>query len=254
MPVSGPEGEVVYEIGALVEQALEKQGKRATLRVEGSSLVVGQGAAEGRTDIQGTIAQWDSLPQDLRDKRVVQIAQLLTLGPAGAPLVPAKRQTSRPGKLSWFAPLAVLIATGAVLLVAYRFLAPGGRAGFDLGIFTRSTVSASAQPAAPDPDQERAALASGACDQSRARVARGANVGPADVEGWVVELVLLRRGGSGADLAAAAELDKFIQRKAGTATGSVVWSGANRFLTRSVSTRRSKSEPFRRSGRRISTG
>jgi serine/threonine-protein kinase len=223
VPVSGHEGEVADEIRALVEQELEKQRKRATVRVEGSSLVV---AADGRTDIQGTIAQWDSLPQDLRDKRIVQIAQLLTPGPTAVPWAPAKRQTSRPGKLSWFAPLAVVIATGAVLLLAYRFLAPGGRAVGDLSIFARGTVSASAQPSAPDPDQERATLASSACDQSRTRVARGANVGPADVEGWVVELVLLRRSGSGADLASAPELGKFVQRKAGAATGSLVWSGA----------------------------
>jgi hypothetical protein len=228
VPVSGHEGEVADEIRALVEQELEKHGKRATVRVEGSSLVVGRGAADGRTDVQGTIAQWDSLPQDLRDKRIVQIAQLLTPGPAGAPRVPSKRQTSRPGKSSWLAPLAVVIATGVVLLVAYRFLAPGGRAGFDLGSLAWRTPSASASPTppAPDPDQERAALADTACEQSRARVARGANVGPADVEGWTVELVLLRRTGSGADLASAPELGKFIQRKAGAATGSVVWAGA----------------------------
>ncbi|HEY5373029.1 MAG TPA: hypothetical protein VIK01_05050, partial [Polyangiaceae bacterium] len=211
---------------ALVEQELEKHGKRATVRVEGSSLVVGRGAADGRTDVQGTIAQWDSLPQDLRDKRIVQIAQLLTPGPVGAPPAPSKRQTSRPGKSSWFAPLAVVIATGVVLLVAYRFLAPGGRAGFDPGSLAWRTPSASPTPPAPDPDQERAALADTACEQSRARVARGANVGPADVEGWTVELVLLRRTGSGADLASAPELGKFIQRKAGAATGSVVWAGA----------------------------
>jgi hypothetical protein len=228
VPVSGHEGEVVEEIRVLVEQELEKQSKRATVRVEGSSLVVGRGTADGRTDIQGTIAQWDSLPQDLRDKRIVQIAQLLTPGPAVLAAPVAKRRTSRPGKVSWFAPLAVVLATGAALLVAYRFLTPGGRVGGDLGslVWGTPSASASAQPAAPDPDQERAALASGACEQSRARVARGANVGPADVEGWVVELVLLRRSGSGADLASAAELSKFIQRKPGATAGAVVWSGA----------------------------
>jgi serine/threonine-protein kinase len=225
VPVSGHEGEVIEEIRALVEQELSKQGKHATVRVDGSSLVMG---SDGRTDVQGTIAQWDSLPQDLRDKRILQIAQLLTPGPVAAPRMPSKRQTSRPGSFSSLAPLGIVILTLGVLALAYRLLAPGGASLSDPGAWLRagSSPSASARPAAPDPDQERAALASSACEQSRARVARGANVGPADVEGWVVELVLLRRTGSGADLASAPELAKFIQRKPGATTGIVVWSGA----------------------------
>jgi hypothetical protein len=229
VPVSGPEGEVVEEIRTLVELELEQRGKRATVRVDGNSLVVGRGAAEARSDIQGTVAQWSSLPQDLRDKRIVQIAQLLTPGPAVAAAAPlSKRQTSRPGSFSSLAPLSIVLATLAVLVLAYRFLAPGGATLGGLGRWLHGggAPSASAQVAAPDPDQERAVLASTACDQSRARVARGANVGPADVEGWVVELVLLRRSGSGADLASAPELRKFIQRKPGATTGSVVWAGA----------------------------
>ncbi|HEY1537398.1 MAG TPA: hypothetical protein VGF76_25430, partial [Polyangiaceae bacterium] len=229
MPVSGPEGEVVEEIRALVELELEQRGKRATVRIEGNSLVAGRGAAEGRSDIQGTIAQWPSLPQDLRDKRVVQIAQLLMPAPALAAAAPAsKRRTSRPGSFSSLAPLSIVLATLAVLLLAYRFLAPGGAtlAGLGRWLHAGGAPSASAQVAAPDPDQERAVLASTACDQSRARVARGANLGPADVEGWVVELVLLRRSGSGADLASAPELRKFIQRQPGATTGSVIWAGA----------------------------
>jgi hypothetical protein len=227
VPVSGREGEVVEEIRALVEQELEQRGKRATVRAEGNLLLVGRGAAEGRTDIQGTVAQWDSLPQDLRDKRIVQIAQLLTPAPAVAQAAPpSKRQTSRPGSFSGVAPLGIVLLTLGVLVLAYRFLAPGGAELGGLGRLLHGAPTASAEPAAPDPDQERAVLASTACDQSRARVARGANVGPADVEGWVVELVLLRRTGSGADLASAPDLAKFIQRKPGATAGSVVWSGA----------------------------
>lgn len=229
MPVSGHEGEVVEEIRALVEHELEQRGKRATVRAEGNSLVVGRGAAEGRADILGSVAQWDNLPQDLRDKRIVQIAQLLTPGPALATAAaPSKRQTSRPGSFSSLAPLGIVLLTLVVLVLAYRFLAPGGAALGGLGrlLHGGGAPSASAAVAAPDPDQERAVLASSACDQSRARVARGANVGPADVEGWVVELVLLRRSGSGADLASAPELAKFIQRKPGATLSSVVWPGA----------------------------
>jgi serine/threonine-protein kinase len=227
VPGSSNAGEV-EEIQALVEQELEKQGKRGALRVEGSCLVVGRGAAEARTDIQGTIAQWENLPQDLRDKRVTQIAQLLTPGPV-LPSAPSKPRAGRPLALwsrSGLAPIAIVLATGAALVLAYRFLAPRGGGIADLGVFARTGPAPSTAPSAPDPDQERAALASTACEQSRARVARGANVGPADVEGWVVELVLLRRSGSGADLASAPELGTFIQRKAASSIGSVVWSGA----------------------------
>ena len=225
MSGSSNEGEV-EEIRALVEQELDKRGKRAAVRVEGGWLVVGRGAAEARTDIQGTIAQWENLPQDLRDKRVAQIAQLLTPGPVVPPLSNRPRARQPSGLWSRFAPVAIALATGAALFLAYRFLTPRGGGVSDLAALTRGAQGPKPEPSAPDPDQERAALASTACEQSRARVARGANVGPADVEGWVVELVLLRRSGSGADLASAPELDKFIQRKAASGLGTVVWSGA----------------------------
>jgi hypothetical protein len=216
-------GEYVEEIRALVERELARQGQRGAPRVEGHWLTFGRGAAEGRADIGGTVAQWENLPQDLRDKRILQIAQLLQPGLPAAQAAPqTKPRTSRPGWLSGFAPVVVVLLTGAALFVAYRFLTPGGAS---LGSLLHSAPSVSSLPAAADADRERALLASSACDQSRARVARGANIGPADVEGWVVELVLLRRGGSGT-LATSPALASFIERKPGSAQGVVVWSGA----------------------------
>ncbi|MEO8981659.1 MAG: hypothetical protein ABI548_18965 [Polyangiaceae bacterium] len=216
-------------IRALVEAELKRRGQSATTRFEADCLVVGRGAAEARADIAGTLAQWSELPDDLRDKRIAQIAQLLTPGTRAVPGVPRTPPAHRARWSSAFAPVLVVIATAAVLAVAYRYLAPNGaslmsriRGGF--GAASTDTPP----PPPPDPDRERALLAGTACQQSLARVARGSNIGPADVEGWVVEMVLLRRVG-GANLAGSPALAKFIQNKpSGTGAGAsvVTWSGA----------------------------
>jgi hypothetical protein len=234
--VSGehPGAQLASEIQALVEQELTRSGVRAPLRLERDTLVLRRGTTETRADIAGTLAQWESLPDDLRARRVQQIAALLaTDGPA--PLAPAAaaRPTvggrplpaSRALGLRWYsvlAPISIAALTAFAIAVAYRYLAPrgGGTAAF---------VGASSGSAAPasslDPDRERAARASTACDQTRRRVAQGANLGPADSEGWVVELTLLRRGAP-VDLALAPGLSKFIKLKPGTQIGTLAWPPA----------------------------
>jgi hypothetical protein len=222
VPPSGKEAELVEQIRALVERALLRQGHRAELHVDGMSLIVGRGAAGARADIQGTVAQWDNLPDDLRDKRVAQIAQLLMPGPGAThAALRSERRTSRPGWFSGLWTVAIVLLTGIVVLVAYRYLTPGGAA---LGNWGNALHGAPSTTAAPpvDADRERAALATSACDLTRGRVTRGANIGPADVEGWVVELVLLRRAGTG-DLATSPALSKLIAKKPGASASTVIW-------------------------------
>ncbi|MEO8918852.1 MAG: hypothetical protein ABI488_15610 [Polyangiaceae bacterium] len=223
---------LVQAIRALVEQELKRKGQSATTRFEANCLIVGRGAAEARADIAGTLAQWSELPDDLRDKRIAQIAELLTPGTRAAPGVRRTPPTRRAGWASIFAPVLVVIATLAVLAVAYRYLAPNGASLMSRilgGLGAAPSASSDAAPLpTPDPDRERALLASTACQQSMARVARGSNIGPADVEGWVVEMVLLRRVG-GANLAGSPALAKFIQNKSsgsGAGASVVTWPGA----------------------------
>ncbi|HTA90189.1 MAG TPA: hypothetical protein VK745_11450, partial [Polyangiaceae bacterium] len=72
-----PSARFALEIKALVEQELARISVLATLRLDGESLVLRRGSHESRADIRGTLAQWDSLPDDLRERRARQIAALL---------------------------------------------------------------------------------------------------------------------------------------------------------------------------------
>ncbi|MEP7050406.1 MAG: hypothetical protein ABJB12_08645 [Pseudomonadota bacterium] len=218
---------LAQEIRALVELELRRRGESAPIHFEGNCLIAGRGAAAARADIAGTLAQWAELPDDLRGKRISQIAQLLTPGTLVLPGAPRTLPRQRTGWSSSFAPVLVVLATAGVLLVAYRYLAPNGASLTNLTSDNRAAASVSDAPL-PDPDSERTALAGSACEHSRARVARGSNIGPADVEGWVVELVLLRREG-GAALSSSPALAHYIQKKAGSASSSasiVTWPGA----------------------------
>jgi hypothetical protein len=221
--------ELADQLRALVEQELQRQGqaKRGALRVEGAELIVGRGAAEARADIRGTLAQWDNLPEDLRAKRIAQIAHLLA--PA-APVEPLRRsalRASRPSGVSGVAPVIVVLLTVALLSLAYRYLAPNGASLISMLRRTlRGASSASSERVVTvDPDRERATLASSACGQTQGRITRGANIGPADVEGWAIELVLLRRGGSG-DLTSSPAFARFVERKLGATSGVVIWTGS----------------------------
>ncbi len=229
--------QLVQQIRAMVEAELQRRGRPGKPRVEGHFLVVGKGATEARADLKGSLKQWESLPDDLRDRRVQQIAQLLGEAAERATVAPPRqRRSNRPGLFSFLAPVLVLGLTVAGLALAYQFLAPNK--GSPLATVNRwltqgpsANASAAASVNAPtynasNIEHERAVIASAACGKSRARVARGGSVGPADVEGWQVELVLLRRGPH-VDLSQSAALAPFVRRTAGGTTGKLVWAKAS---------------------------
>jgi hypothetical protein len=219
---------LVAEVRARVAEQLARLGQAAGLRLDGQCLVLGQGATLGRAELQGTLAQWDSLPEDLRERRAYQIAELLMQGAAPATVLPRpQRLAKRPGWRSVSAPVLVVLVTALSLVVAYRILAPNGPS-----VLARVSALFHAAPDqgvslqnSPDPDRERARLASNACDRTRVRISRGATIGPSDVEGWEVELVLLRRGAP-ADLTLAPGFAAFIRSEAGSHTGRVIWPNA----------------------------
>ena len=221
----------------MVESELQRRGRPSKLRVEGQFLVAGRGATSARADLKGSLLQWDSLPDDLRERRVQQIAQLLSEGAERAPVATPKRRSNRPGLFSFVAPLIVVALTIAGLAVAYQYLSPNKEAPLTtvsrwlnqsaVGSAVGSAIASATAPSynASNIEHERAVIASAACAKSRTRVARGASVSPADVEGWQVELVLLRRGPP-YDLSQSAALAPFIRRNAGAATAKLVWPKA----------------------------
>jgi hypothetical protein len=227
---TGPE--LALEIKALVEWELARAGTRRVLHIDGDSLVLRSGGAETRAEIRGTLAQWESLPDDLRERRIRQIAELLAAGnalPAVRPVQAARhvRATRASLGLRWysgFAPVALVALTSGAIALAYHYLAPQGGA-FSLFGSTPSSSGSGALTKPVDPDRERFALATSACDHTRTRVAQGANIGPADSEGWVVELALLRRGPA-VDLSRVPGLSRFISRRSGERSGTVSWAPA----------------------------
>lgn len=218
----------------MVLQALHAQGTTLALTVEGTWLQLGLGVNAPRIDIEGTVAQWETLPDDLRLRRAHQIARLLAGGTPAALVTAASRPNAAPpgrGRGSSIAPLLILLLTVAGLGVSYRVLAPaGGTLARTLAeLLGRNPRPESSAARLPDPDQERAELARAACAQTRARVARGANIGPSDVEGWQVELILLRRGAP-VQLAAEPSLTRFFAAKAGKPGSTVIWPRASSLL------------------------
>jgi hypothetical protein len=230
----------------MVEAELHRRGLAEKPRIEGQFLILGKGATEARADLSGSIQQWQSLPDDLQERRAQQIAQLLSEGAKRAPLVArqARRAHSpRPSVLSFLAPLVIVAMTAGGIAVAYRYLAPGTK-GAPLsaidgllnraGALTSAGASAIASARLPtynadNAEHERAVIASAACGKSRTRVARGGNVAPTDVEGWQVELVLLRRGAS-VDLSQSPALSRFVRRSPGSASGALVWAQASSLI------------------------
>lgn len=230
----------------MVEAELQRRGAPGKPRVEGQFLVLGSGATETRADLKGSVQQWDSLPDDLRERRVQQIAHLLNEGARRAPVVarPAGRATSDAlGMLSllrrvlaFVLPFSLLVGA---LTLAYRYLSPNQESPFatfsrwlNQGPSATTSASASATASSSPPtysatniEHERAVIASAACTKARARVSRGASVGPADVEGWQVELVLLRRGPR-LDLSQSAALAPFVQRSSSSSSGKLIWTKA----------------------------
>jgi len=229
--------QIVHQIRAMVEAELQRRGWPGTPRVEGQFLVVGKGATEARADLKGSVQQWESLPDDLRERRVQQIAQLLSEGAKRAPLAsrpPRPRSGNRSGPFSFLPPLLILMLMVGGVGLAYRYLSPNKEsplAAVDRLLHHGPIGSAIASVTAPSYDatnieHERAVIASSACAKSRTRVARGGSVGPADVEGWQVELVLLRRGPQ-VNLSQTAQLSTFVRRAAGSTTGKLIWTKAS---------------------------
>jgi hypothetical protein len=221
------------EVQALVEGELGRIGVRGTLRRDGELLILRRGGAETSAELGGTVLQWDSLPDDLRERRIQQIAKLLaTVVPEVRPVqaeraAEAVKDTLGRRWYSSFAPVVIVAATVGAIATAYHFLAPRA-AELTIGAVDPSSNASSAAANSSDSDHERSFLASNACAHTRTRVLQGGNIGPADSEGWVVELELLR--GGAVDLGELPALAKFIARTPGAQKGTLIWPQASHLI------------------------
>src|SRR5437762_1670324 len=99
----------------MVAAELQRRGRPGTPRIDGQFLSLGKGATEALADLKGSIQQWDSLPDDLRERRVQQIAHLLSEGAQRAPIAARPAASRRGSGLELLASLQRLLAPVLIL-------------------------------------------------------------------------------------------------------------------------------------------
>ncbi|MEZ4226317.1 MAG: hypothetical protein R3B13_35560 [Polyangiaceae bacterium] len=212
--------ELLREIETLVAEDVARFGMAGEVRIEGRNILLDGHGPTTRADLGALLEQWDALPQDARRRRATALARRLV--EARRSLAPPAPTRSRFGVPKFVAPLLILGAGAGAIWLSYRALTPGGQPAPAAAPAAAPSASAGG---ADQYEAERLSRAEAVCVATRERVQRGATVGPTDVEGWVVELTLLRSSGSTA-LTFDPALSSFITRRAGSLEGTFSWAGA----------------------------
>ncbi|MBN2191906.1 MAG: hypothetical protein JW751_03750 [Polyangiaceae bacterium] len=172
--VQGTTREIARDLEQNVREALGRLGTTGEVHVRGTLiLLTGPG---GTASASAELVQRDWLRLSREERRLAARALARELverrrAPGGVP--PRRRPVALPF-------VVILTAAGLVL---------GGFFAYPLVFAPAPPLAA---PSSRDLEAERAARAHRVCSETRARVARGATVGPMDAEGWVVELMLVR--------------------------------------------------------------
>lgn len=172
------------EIEIYASEALSRFGAPGTLRVEGKYLVLYAPQGVLRVELDGLDEQWGTLGEESRRRRSSDLVRRLMSRRSLLPTPPPRR-----GGPSWAWPV-VSFAAAIAAWAAYA-ARPGDTAGSEV---VRRAASPDAQHATADPEAARRERAARVCESARARVLRGATLGPTDTEGWVVDVMLLRWG------------------------------------------------------------
>jgi len=211
-PVSGSTPEVSREIARdferHVREAVARFGVAAEVHLEDGSVWLVTAGASVSADAVNLTRDWARLSPEDRRWAATGLARALIERRRALGFSVGRR---RPSPLI---PLAILAGVAALLLgaaFAYPLLFPA--------------APAAAPALAADPDGDRLARARRVCAEARSRVARGGTVGPGDGEGWLVELVLVRRS-SEVPLAHDPGLGAFLERPEPDAPTRIVWAGA----------------------------
>lgn len=180
---------ILLEVREGVADALGRFGVAGEVRVEPTAVILFGHGPTVREDVTRWLGQWDRLSPEVRLRRCAEVARNLAQQRRSAP---GSAHATRRGLRvpDWIAPLGIagLAVTAVVFVwrVYSQWLGPGQ------GIEASAATSAESPIEAPGGVDERQARAARVCDATRSRIMRGATVSPADVEGWVVELALLR--------------------------------------------------------------
>jgi hypothetical protein len=214
--VDSDEADAKADIAALVMEATNRFGAAGRVLVEGDSILLHGHGPTVRSELGSLPRQWRSLSLEDRERRAGELARrLVMLRRSSLPPPPRKRVFTLP---MWVTPAAL----GLAVFGAYW-------ANERLNPSRASLAIASANPAiahtADEYERERQQRAEKVCEETRARVVRGATVSPADVDGWLVELTLLRSRELGS-LERDPRLPAFVKVKGDAHQWQLVWADA----------------------------
>lgn len=201
-----PPLETELELCQLVNEALGRFGVSGRVSIEGREIRLDLGGRRSRAALPGWLDHWPRLDDTIRKHRATELARQLAQSRS---LDSVRSGAQRSPNWTWLvAGLSALVLGGA----AYLWLSP------------RSQASAPAPTAAPvtDAAREREARNARVCEDTRARVLRGATVGTTETDGWVVEIWGMQRGGE-ALLAAAPALGQFVEDPARAGGSQFIW-------------------------------
>jgi hypothetical protein len=200
--------EVLPEIQRAVEAKLVRYGATGKVVIDplGQTIsLVGSGPPV--TLLVGSLAlRWKDLAFEERERECSHLARSLLRERRPAFPAPVRRQ------VPYFA-FAVCGGLALASTVVYRKVR--------LILEERAAAAVEAAHEQEDPDAERRAHAAQVCNATRARLAHGGTVGPADTEGWVVELALLKP----ASEPEWPSLTPFLALAEGASSGRISWSG-----------------------------
>jgi hypothetical protein len=201
-PIDKPIDPVVKkEIEQAVTQALTRKGVGGTVVVRGNHAEL-HGVAETpiSIDLGEWVDQWNLLPGDMRDRRADTAAIRLSQSLSGARRSGAGSNIGPMiAKVVGFVAVLALFGGAVWWLDGHGFF--GGSSADDAPETTASVVP----PTATESPAEAKARVERACEAARSTMIAGGNLG-VDLQGWVVELWLARKGGKLAGEAALVEI------------------------------------------------
>jgi hypothetical protein len=194
-----------------VEAKLVRFGAVGTVVIDGLGQTISlQGGGPPVTLPIGALAvRWKEIAFEERERECSRLARSLI----------RERRPVSPAPARARAPYFALLVCGGLLLastVVYR----------KVRLYLEESRAAAEREAAlqqlTDPDAERREHAAQVCNATRVRLSHGGTVGPADTEGWVVELALVRPAGE----PGWPPLTSFLALSESAASGRINWSGA----------------------------
>lgn len=211
------------EIAEAISEALGRFGMAGEVRIGSDAAEAGEPCAvlqsygpEVREPIPGLVERWNALGDEARRRQAQDLARRLATRRREVSAAPKSRS-----RLTWVGPVIGLFIVSGAAYAAYRYLAAAADAASKSAPPASSGRAATALGAA---EEQRRARAARVCDAARARVVRGATLGPTDVEGWVVELQLLAP--SPAPLGRSPSLSHLVVTDSETGRTRWIWPGA----------------------------